>query len=155
MIVSELQTKISDVQWLDYFNKMLYPQLKLKDTDEIIVHNLTYFENFFQFMAKTSKREQANYIFWCFVKANSKLLSTRLRKIKADFQIEIKGKNFIDNERSKECVTLLAEAFPVAVNMLYVKKHFNFNKRELVSNIVEDIRTSFRKILNNVSKIRT
>lgn len=151
MTINELQKKFPSIDWLEYLNKVLFPQPRLKDTDEVITNNGSYLENFFQLIEKTPKRDIANYVFWRFFEFSTNLLSSRIRKAETEFLNELKGRNFRDYEA--DCVSELMAKFPVAMDMLYVNKHFDVKKKDFALNMLEDIRISIRKILGDVSMI--
>lgn len=62
--VSELETKYSYIQWLDYFNALMPEDMKISLDDTVIVRTPDYFEKLDKIVQITSKRTMANYFVW-------------------------------------------------------------------------------------------
>lgn len=151
MPVTDLQKIFPAIKWLDYLNKVLTPD-HLKSTETIVMFHYSYFEKFFELIAKTPKRVVANFVSWSFfnnINLDYKLLSSRIENTKRKFLHDLRGEKFYSLEI--KCVNSIAQNMKLAMNIFYLKKNFDPKKKEYIVTLAENIRASFQRILNDVS----
>lgn len=153
MTINEAQSKFPVINWLDYLNKTFYSVLTLDESVEILFVNSSYHKKYFQLIAQTPKRVQANYAHWCFLRTNFKELSNRIKGMENEFYREIRGSEPLISYRSTyNCVARMVDDMILPLGVFYVRKHYTgTNKIEYILNMVENIRTSTRKMFNDVS----
>lgn len=152
MTVDELHHQFPAINWFDYLSKILYPQYELKNSDEILLYDFGYFEKYFHLLSETPKNVQANYACWSFfnnIDVDFNLLSSRLKNLKNEFLHKLRGEKYYI--KSSKCIFKITKDMTLAKNIFYAKKHFDPEMKTRMMELIKDIKSSFGKILNDVS----
>ncbi|KAH8417201.1 hypothetical protein KR222_006349, partial [Zaprionus bogoriensis] len=155
----QLQAAYPYVQWVDYMNALLPAGLSVEE-DEVI--NLTvppFFEQLGKLLAKTPNRVIANYMMWRIHAFSIGFLSEEFRKRQLQYATALSGRQE-QEARWKECVDIAAGrlvsplimmGLGISVGSLYVRKHFNQNSKANALAMVNEIRSVFNDILDEVN----
>lgn len=81
--VAELETKYPHIRWVDYFAALMPKEIKLSQTETVVVVSPIYFERLAAILENTPKRTIANYFAWRSFIVSSNFLNdlVRIRKI--------------------------------------------------------------------------
>ena len=126
---------------------------KVDGDERVVVSAPGYLKNLTEILAKEPKRNVANYMLWRATRATLGFLNKQTREISEEFAKNITGKT-ATLPRWKKCVGSATGSFSAAIGKLYVLNHFNPKAKESMLEMVQDIRTEFRIILDNVSIAR-
>lgn len=151
MTLAELAQEIPIVEWTEYVNKILTPELLQVDPSErIVVNTPGYLRNLSVILSEEPKRNVANYMLWRAARASVGFLNKEARTIIEEYAKNITGKT-ATTPRWKSCVSSAAGSFSAAVGKMYVSKHFQEDAKEAMLEMVQDIREEFRQILDEIS----
>ncbi|KAM8706002.1 hypothetical protein ACLKA7_010320 [Drosophila subpalustris] len=146
----QLQAAYPYVQWVDYMNALLPEGLSVEE-DEII--NLTvppFFEQLGKLLEKTPNRVIANYMMWRIHAFSIGFLSEEFRKRQLQYATALSGRQE-QEARWKECVDISAGSLGISVGSLYVRKHFHQDSKAEALEMVNNIRSVFNDILDEVN----
>ncbi|XP_077302517.1 M13 family metallopeptidase neprilysin 2 isoform X2 [Arctopsyche grandis] len=149
MTIKEMQQKFPSIPWKIYFNTLLAPYVNIDDEEVVVVNVPKFITGLEEILAKTSKRTQANYVLWRVVGASVSYLTETLRRRQLAFGTVLSGKTERES-RWKECVDTAGNSLALAVGALYVKKYFDENAKKNALEMVNDIRSEFLNILEDV-----
>lgn len=148
--VSDLQQKFHSIPWLEYLNTVLdLPDIKIKNTDMIIISVPSYISELEKLLTHTPKRIQANYVMWRATASSVSYLTEELRKRQLQYSTILSGRTERES-RWKECVDIASGSMSIAAGALYVRKYFHEEARQNAIEMVSDIRTEFIDILKKV-----
>ncbi|XP_031634008.1 neprilysin-2-like isoform X2 [Contarinia nasturtii] len=145
----ELQQKYPYVQWIEYINALLPPELSVEENEIIVILVPSYFEKLSQLLQDAPKRQIANYMMWRVTADSTVYLTNELRNRKLLYDKVVSGVQE-QTARWKECTDITRESLPVAVGALYVRKHFRQESRDIALEMVNGIKKEFEVILNEV-----
>lgn len=103
-------------------------------------------------MNTTSKRTQSNFIIWRVIFDSVSFLSEEINKKRIDFLSSANG-NTKRQPRSNECLNAISHYLPLAIGSLYIKKYFNEDAKNNVTEMVNAIINQFKKTLETVITI--
>ncbi|KAF5303211.1 hypothetical protein FQA39_LY10124 [Lamprigera yunnana] len=150
MTVTELQTKYPSIPWLEYLNNVMdLTEIKIKNTDIIIVAVPTYISALEKLLSTTPKRVLANYVMSRAAAASVSYLTEELRNRQLQYSTILSGRTERES-RWKECVDIASGSLSIAAGALYVRKYFNEESRQNAIQMVGDIRSEFIEILKTV-----
>ena len=86
---------------------------------------------------------------WSFVKDRSSFLPKKYKDAKLDFDKIYIGSTSIP-ERSKTCANAILDIMPYAVGRLYVKNNFDESSKKAATEMIENIRSEFKVIVNEL-----
>jgi predicted metalloendopeptidase len=149
MTIKEVQANYSYVDWIDYINTILPPNIKVNENETIIVSVPSFMTELGKLLEITPKRTIANYVMWRITGFSSFFLTDELRKRQLQYSTVLSGKQ--DEEpRWKECIDIVSGSLPISVGALYIRKHFKEDSKRVALEMVQNIRAEFEKILQNV-----
>ena len=93
------------------------------------------------------KRNLANYMLWKVALSTLSYLDKASRDTIEEYARNVSGKKD-DTPRWKTCVGSAAGSFSTAIGKPYVLKHFNDESKEIMLEMVSDLRNEFESILN-------
>lgn len=149
MKISELQTKYSYVNWLNYFNSILPAESQLNNDDEVIVGALDFFTKLGPLLDKTDKRVLANYAMWRMAAASADLLPSNVRQRVQEYVKLTTGRE-VQDPRWLQCVDVSLGYFSHAFGALYVRKHFKEEAKAIALEMVKNIKDEFKIILTEI-----
>ncbi len=125
--------------WVKYFQTLGYPRMEYVNvkTREPIAKMAALF-------AKCSMEVLKSYIQFKFIISASKYLSEPFLAENLKFQKEISGVE-ADIPRHQKAIDDISSLFGMAVGKLYCDRHFSPEKRQMVAQMVENIKESFKK----------
>ncbi|KAH8418517.1 hypothetical protein KR009_010843, partial [Drosophila setifemur] len=159
---AQLQAAYPYVQWLDYMNALLPEGLSVADDEMINLSVPSFFEDLGKLLAKTPKRDIANYMFWRIHGFSIGFLSEEFRKRQLQYATALSGRQE-QEARWKECVDIatgrlvsgmarpIGLRLGISVGSLYVRKHFHHDSKSNALEMVNDIRDVFNDILDEVN----
>ncbi|XP_031344609.1 neprilysin-2-like isoform X1 [Photinus pyralis] len=150
MSVADLQLKFHSIPWLEYLNSVLdLPEIKIKNTDMVIISVPSYITELEKLLSNTPKRIQANYVMWRAAASSVSYLTEQLRQRQLRYSTILSGRTERES-RWKECVDIAAGSLSIAAGALYVRKYFHEDARQNAIEMVSDIRNEFIDILKTV-----
>ncbi|KAG8180916.1 hypothetical protein JTE90_020143 [Oedothorax gibbosus] len=145
--LAELQEKIPLVNWTLYFS--LAMPLELTEEDEVVVYAVPYLLSMTQLVINTDKRIVSNYILWRFVFNRVSNLDKRFLAKQQEYYGALYGTQAI-SPRWKTCTLYVNKNMGMAVGSLFVKRHFNEKSKETAEEMINDIKTAFLELLDEV-----
>nr|XP_045607811.1 neprilysin-1-like [Procambarus clarkii] len=150
MTVSELSqlTAGSDLDWVKLLSTVFgSTDIVIDDTTRVIVQEIEYLKKLAALVASTSARTVSNYILWRYVKARGD--DTNLAMREASFQYEMVASGVTAQEpRWKTCADETNNFMGMAVGTKYVETYFSQQAKDEASEMVEDIRSAFKDLLD-------
>ncbi|KAH8343968.1 hypothetical protein KR084_002815 [Drosophila pseudotakahashii] len=158
---AQLQAAYPYVQWVDYMNALLPEGLSVAEDEMINLSVPSFFEDLGKLLAKTPKRVIANYMFWRIHGFSVGFLTEEFRKRQLQYATALSGRQE-QEARWKECVDIATgsmdevseedfDSLGISVGSLYVRKHFHKDSKENALQMVDDIRSVFNDILDEVN----
>ncbi|XP_008202440.2 neprilysin-2-like [Nasonia vitripennis] len=148
--VKELESKYPGIPWAEYANELLSPHAKVRGSEEVIVVVPSFLEAFAGLMNKTPKRVLANYAMWRVAGESAGLMGERVQKAQSEFEASLTGTS-VKEPRWKECVGYAANSLYIATGALYVRRHFDESAKANAMEIIQNIRKSFERILEQLN----
>lgn len=149
MSILELERKFPSIPWLEYMNRLLAPHFVVDQNEVAIVNVPNYIHDLEKLLAETPKRVQANYVMWRVAAASVSYLTDNLRRRQLAYVTALSGKTERES-RWKECADTTSVSMSIAVGALYIRKYFNEKSKANALEMVNDIRSQFRKTLEKV-----
>ncbi|XP_016962478.1 neprilysin-2 isoform X2 [Drosophila biarmipes] len=147
---AQLQAAYPYVQWVDYMNALLPEGLSVAEDEMINLSVPSFFEDLGKLLAKTPKRVIANYMFWRIHGFSVGFLTEEFRKRQLQYATALSGRQE-QEARWKECVDIATGSLGISVGSLYVRKHFDKDSKANALEMVNDIRSVFNDILDEVN----
>uniref|UniRef100_A0A1Y1KG01 Peptidase M13 N-terminal domain-containing protein n=1 Tax=Photinus pyralis TaxID=7054 RepID=A0A1Y1KG01_PHOPY len=145
LMVSQLQTQVSSITWLEYFNSIFnHTGVTIKNFDFVIVTN-SYIWNFEKLLLNTPKRILANYLMWRVVAASIPYLTDELR------QRELEYNKIYSETRWKKCVIKASESFQSVTAALYSRRYFRGIAKQNVKDLVSNVGKEFIALLKRAN----
>lgn len=146
MTLKETQAKFPYINWVEYMNKFLPPNITVSENETVIFNSLLFFNNFGKLLETTSNRTIANYLFWRLTEYSAYYLNSEVRKRQLLFNSVTVGKKELA-ARWKECISLTNNKLSTAVGALYIRKYFRPEAKQTAAQMVELIRQEFKDVL--------
>ncbi|TRY72219.1 hypothetical protein TCAL_03874 [Tigriopus californicus] len=147
--VNEIGPFISN--WTDLVNSILTEDvIQVTDEERVVVSTPGYFKNLTEILKTEPKRNIANYMLWRVARASIGYLNKDARAVSHEFAKNITGKT-ATTPRWKLCVGAAAGSFSAAIGKMYVLKHFNHDAKDIMLEMVTDIRQEFKTILDEIT----
>ncbi|GAB1602198.1 neprilysinneprilysin-1-like [Argonauta hians] len=144
LTVAELQEMAPEFNWLKYLQGIISKDVK--DDEPLVTIVPNYLINMSQLLGRTSKRTIANYIFWIMAKDLSPHLRHEYRFLHYHFEKVFGG---VRKEKIlwESCISFINNQMGHAVGAMFVLEHFNKDNRDIVLEMVQNIRTAFNNLL--------
>ncbi|XP_069495334.1 phosphate-regulating neutral endopeptidase PHEX isoform X2 [Ambystoma mexicanum] len=153
MNISELSSMVPEFDWLLYIKKVidtnLYPELKdINNSENVIVRVPQYFKDLFRILSSERKKTLANYLVWRLVYSRISNLSRRFQYRQLEFRRIILGTTSL-MARWDRCVNYVENALPYPVGKMFVKAHFQEDKKQMMQELTEGVRWAFINMLED------
>uniref|UniRef100_A0A3B3U5H3 Neprilysin n=1 Tax=Poecilia latipinna TaxID=48699 RepID=A0A3B3U5H3_9TELE len=124
--------------------------IKVPESEKIINNYPSYFVKLKGVLAKYTKRDLQNYVVWRFVMKMVEGLSRPYRNTRNAFHKVLTGKT---SEKAvwRRCALYVNSNLDKAVGRLYVQEAFSENSKELMEEMIKDIREVFISNLNDLA----
>jgi len=163
MTIREAQNIYPVLPWVEYINVILDPQRKVTvDEDEIVIIAVPqYLNEFKNFIDSVEPRVIANYIVWRNIEYSMSFLGEEASNIRLKYKEVITGTSR-ESPRWEKCVKSTAGldnhlelyqkegSLSNAVGAMFAKKFFKLHAKEVADEIIENIRSEFRIILDEL-----
>lgn len=146
MTLNETQAKFPYINWTEYINKLLPPNISVTENETVIFNSMLFFSNFGTLLETTSNRTIANYLFWRMTEYSAYYLNSEVRKRQLAYNTVTIGKKEL-SARWKECISLTNNKLSTAVGALYIRKYFHPEAKHTAARMVEQIRQEFKDVL--------
>lgn len=159
MMVQQLYPEIPIIE---YVNKIHGSDNVAYDEEEVVNVNVPkYITGFREHISKVSNRVQANYLIWRIVQDSMRYLNEEALEIQLAFNKVITGKAK-KSPRWEKCAKSTAGlrepnlyfkegSLTNAVGAMYAKKHFPLDAKEKADEILDNVRTEFKKMLDELN----
>ncbi|KAI1699239.1 peptidase family m13 domain-containing protein [Ditylenchus destructor] len=146
---SELPEIFGELDWNTYFKGLMPEDMHfyLDSNPELIINELEFFKRLAKLLQSTDKKIIADYIIWRYTSAWSFQLDERFDDVQQSFLKSFIGKQS-KSPRWKDCIAAAGSRLSYASGAMYVRKHFNKEDRGAALEMIEDLRGSFRIMLN-------
>ncbi|XP_072902179.1 phosphate-regulating neutral endopeptidase PHEX [Hemitrygon akajei] len=149
--ILDLQSTIPQFDWLRYIRTVIdfeeHPHLiHMNMSEEVIVDSVQYFKDLFRLLETVENRTVANYIVWRVVYSRLGNLSHRFFNRFSEYIKVITGMKSL-SPRWDTCTSFVEAVMPYAVGRMFVKAHFQENKKKLTEDLVAGIRWAFLDIV--------
>lgn len=152
MTIEELSQKYPKIPWLKLINKVFnLSGIRVNNNETVTVVDLKYLSAVEKLIQITPKRELANFLAWKLVEQALAYMPQALRQIASAFTNEVSGTTRIMN-RESWCLNEIMEAFPISLSAMYVRKYFNNDIKEKVTEILHNVKNQIKKNLEQVGK---
>ncbi|XP_031626240.1 neprilysin-2-like isoform X3 [Contarinia nasturtii] len=153
--IAQLETKYPHIRWTEYFNALMPKDMKLSQTETVVVVAPVYFERLAAILENTPKRTIANFFAWRSYIVSSNFLNDQVRIRKIQYLSSVTGNGDGKSGQAgtsqwKECISYTTSTLSPAVGALYVRKYFNEKSKQHALEIVDNIRSSFIDMLHKV-----
>ena len=161
MALSEVQKLYPEFPMESYINTMIDYEPSNVDSSEIVnVAVPTFISQVRDLLATVPARVQANYMMWRNVKSQVSYLNDAALDIGLQYVKALVGKNSLE-PRWEKCVKSAAGlgspylfftegSLTNAVGAMYAKKYFDLHDKQVADEMVENIRATFRILLEEV-----
>ncbi|XP_069975809.1 neprilysin-2-like isoform X2 [Penaeus vannamei] len=149
MTVAELQEKVPEIPWLQYFNTILSPFHEINIDEPVVVGVPDYVKNLGKLLTRTPKRVIANYMLWRVTAASVGYLTDDARDIQLQYSKKIVGKGTRE-PRWKECMGSVSGSLSHAVGSMYARAFFKEDAKAAADEMVRYIRAEFDEILRSI-----
>ncbi|XP_054901742.1 neprilysin-like isoform X2 [Poeciliopsis prolifica] len=124
--------------------------IKVPESEKIINYSPRYYGKLKNVLAKYTKRDLQNYVVWRFLMKTIGTLSRAYRNTRNDFLKFLTGTTSEDAVW-RRCALLVNAVLTKAVGRLYVQEAFSDNSKQLMEELIKDIREVFISNLNDLS----
>ncbi|XP_062908605.1 phosphate-regulating neutral endopeptidase PHEX [Mobula hypostoma] len=150
--ILDLQSTIPQFDWLRYIRTVIdfeeHPHLlHMNMSEEVIVDSMQYFKDLFRLLETVESRTVANYIVWRVVYSRLGNLSHRFFNRFSEYIKVITGMKSL-SPRWDTCTSFVEAVMPYVVGRMFVKAHFQENKKKLTEDLVAGIRWAFLDIVD-------
>ncbi|KAK4887649.1 hypothetical protein RN001_003920 [Aquatica leii] len=142
MMVKDLETEISTIPWLEYFNNMIAPYAEITYFERILIPSPSYIKNLEALLESTSKRTQINYIVWKAIESLVPYLNEDLRDLQLKFKSVLYGISEY-KPRWEECIDEVYNSFPLILSIQYVKMFPIDDVEERISELIHNIKMEY------------
>lgn len=80
MTLSETQAKYPNIDWVNYINSLLPPNMSITQNETVIFNSLPFFKYFGPLLEQTPSRTIANYLFWRLTEYSAYYMNSEIRK---------------------------------------------------------------------------
>ncbi|KAK9885460.1 hypothetical protein WA026_010955 [Henosepilachna vigintioctopunctata] len=144
--LSELEIKFP-FNWMRAFQILnLNEDMKFSHNDTVIIKNLSYFENIFNFLQKLDPAIVANYLMWYAVKDLSRETGPQMQMLSFMVDKSVLGIR-ADISRRTECLNEVNKYFHNALVPLYVDSYLIPNTLPVIREIITNIKNEYIKML--------
>ncbi|KAI6190378.1 Peptidase family M13 [Aphelenchoides bicaudatus] len=117
-----------------------------KNDPFIFIYTQEIFKQLDQIIKSTDKRIMANYLFTRYVVSNIPYLDSRFSAAGNRFAEQLDGFKRAPN-RDQDCLDTITSNFPLVVDHLFIRKHFDGKAQESVAEMVEDLRSAMSDMI--------
>ena len=141
--------------WVDYINKMVGGD-RIPNSEIVIIKNPKYMKKFANVLRRTNARTVSNYLMWRVVMSKMSDLNQAAGKLKEKFNREVNGINS-DPPRWKKCVKEVGfqskeeSSLRYIASSMYIKKYFKSDAKAEMIEMIKNIKSSFKKVVEEVS----
>lgn len=150
--LSRLQRAIPQFNWLSYVRAVVESQedaeRSISHSEPVILRAPQYFKQLFKLINSTEPRTVANYIQWRAVFSRITTLSRRFLYRYLDFARVTTGMTSL-TPRWDKCVNYIENTLVYATGRLFVKTHFQEDKKHMMEELIEGVRWAFIDMLEN------
>ncbi|KAI5610234.1 phosphate-regulating neutral endopeptidase isoform 2 precursor, partial [Silurus asotus] len=148
--LSKLHRTIPEFNWLAFvravIDSKLYPELSISSSEQVIVRAPQYLKDLFRLVNVTDSRTVANYVVWRSILSRVTTLSRRFLYKYLDFARVTTGATSL-TPRWDKCVNYVESTLMYATGRLFVDKHFQEDKKNMMEELVDGVRWAFIDML--------
>ncbi|XP_069753606.1 neprilysin-like isoform X2 [Narcine bancroftii] len=137
--------------WMDFTNEILaHVSLNVMETEQVVVYAPDYLKKLGDILKKYTAREIQNYVMWRQVMDLMGSLSSAYRETRAAFRKALYGTTS-ESAVWRKCANYVNNNMEKAVGRLYVEEAFVGESKQMVEELIEQIRVVFIKNLHELS----
>ncbi|XP_043975219.1 neprilysin-like isoform X2 [Gambusia affinis] len=149
--ISTFEIDSQKFNWSYYTAKIMDTvKITVPESEKIINYSPYYYRKLKTILAKYTKRDVQNYVVWPFVMQMVGGLSRAYRNTRNAFLKVLTGKT-AEDALWRRCALYVNSYLDKAVGRLYVQEAFSDNSKELMEEMIKDIREVFISNLDNLS----
>ncbi|CAF0711920.1 unnamed protein product [Brachionus calyciflorus] len=152
MTIKELATRVPHFEWKEFILGMFedVKNVTIDDNEIILIDDLQYLidaSKLYATLKQNNLTDLNNLLIWLFVKETIPFLPKVFQEAKLEFDKVYEGTS-IKQPRSLSCSNFVNSKMEFAVGRLYVSRHFNSSSKEQAVDMINNLLTEFRIILN-------
>lgn len=151
--IKSLEAKHPSIRWLELFNKIINPSnVSVTEDEVVILSDPKFLVKLEYLLARTPKRVISNYLLWHMVYDSIDYMPSPYLDRQLIYFRALRG---VRERKSKEytCVDDVMITFPLSLSALYVRKYFDVDFRKGVLDLVQNVKSEFRKMLVEVGSV--
>ena len=129
-----------------YTDQLSVVSPRITDAEHIIVSDIPYFQAMTKLLLVTPPHIIRNYMGWLFVTHYNNYFSRKLYEIGFEYSKEINGVKE-DTPYWRKCLIRVSNQFSIAIGRLYVDRFVKPNSKEISTQMINNIKESFRQII--------
>lgn len=133
------------IRWAEYFRRVMPADVQLDDDEEILVYEMDYITQLIELLERTPKRTVANLYGWQRALAVASTLDLQTGEIVQRFDRTIDGTE--ENAQRWALCLSAAGPFRLALDRLYVQRHFAGQSRQGALTMIEEVSAEFQALL--------
>ncbi|XP_065737316.1 membrane metallo-endopeptidase-like 1 [Phocoena phocoena] len=153
MDLEQLQNKfgLKGFNWTLFIQSVLSSvKIELLPDEEVVVYGIPYLQNLEDIINVYSPRTMQNYLVWRLVLDRISSLSQRFKDARANYRKALYGTS-VQEVRWRECVSYVNSNMESAVGSLYVKEAFPRDSKNMVGELIDQLRAVFVETLDELS----
>ncbi|XP_024616016.1 membrane metallo-endopeptidase-like 1 [Neophocaena asiaeorientalis asiaeorientalis] len=153
MDLEQLQNKfgLKGFNWTLFIQSVLSSvKIELLPDEEVVVYGIPYLQNLEDIIDVYSPRTMQNYLVWRLVLDRISSLSQRFKDARANYRKALYGTS-VQEVRWRECVSYVNSNMESAVGSLYVKEAFPRDSKNMVGELIDQLRAVFVETLDELS----
>ncbi|TKC42938.1 hypothetical protein EI555_019468, partial [Monodon monoceros] len=150
--VLELETQLANgFNWTLFIQSVLSSvKIELLPDEEVVVYGIPYLQNLEDIIDVYSSRTMQNYLVWRLVLDRISSLSQRFKDARANYRKALYGTS-VQEVRWRECVSYVNSNMESAVGSLYIKEAFPRDSKNMVRELIDQLRAVFVETLDELS----
>lgn len=140
--IKDLNKLHPDLNWLEYIQTVLQNarvEIKILETEAVTLGNDSYFVRLFQLLKTTPAYVIIKYCIWQYVYNYAEKTTTAFSTPIAIFKSTWAGKTELLANRALRCLSETLRYFPLPVGRAYTERHFPFESKAAVSEMIKNI----------------
>uniref|UniRef100_A0A8C6BT79 Membrane metalloendopeptidase like 1 n=1 Tax=Monodon monoceros TaxID=40151 RepID=A0A8C6BT79_MONMO len=153
MDLEQLQNKfgLKGFNWTLFIQSVLSSvKIELLPDEEVVVYGIPYLQNLEDIIDVYSSRTMQNYLVWRLVLDRISSLSQRFKDARANYRKALYGTS-VQEVRWRECVSYVNSNMESAVGSLYIKEAFPRDSKNMVRELIDQLRAVFVETLDELS----
>lgn len=150
MTVGELQnlTPGSSIDWVSFLSSVFIRlNTRIDSSTKVVVTEIDYIQNLAKLLEISNKKTVSNFILWKFVQSLGDETNEAMRSAVFEYNKVVLGVS-AEFSRTETCSNKANDYVGMAIGVPYVHRYFSSQAKIESSNLIEDLRESFKNLLS-------